>query len=72
MNDYYIEEPEKYKKAIQSISYKCKKCGHNAVIPKFVKKQICSWCGHYVYSDAKEEFKDKFKIESRKLKLNKE
>lgn len=64
----YFEEPEKYKQALQGISYKCKKCGRKAIIPKFVKKQLCSWCGNYVYSDPKEEFKIKLKEERRKLK----
>lgn len=68
MNGCYLENPEKYKHAMQSISYKCKKCAHKVIIPKFVKKQICSWCGNYVYSDPKEEFKERFKTERRKIK----
>lgn len=39
------------------IKMKCS-CGHSLVIPVFVDKQVCSWCGHYVYRDKKLEFKE--------------
>lgn len=37
------------------------KCGHKTVVPVWVDKQICSWCGHYVYRNKQVEFKDKLK-----------
>lgn len=48
-SDYYDE-----------IKFLCS-CGHKIVIPKWVEKQICSWCGHWVYRNKKLEFKDRLK-----------
>ena len=42
------------------VKIKCK-CGHRVVVPMWVDKKICSWCGKYVYRNKKEEFKDKVK-----------
>lgn len=36
-------------------------CGRRVVIPVWVDKQLCSWCGHYVYRNKKLEFKEKLK-----------
>ena len=36
-----IEEYDKVK-------YMCK-CGHRVVIPKWVDKMPCDWCGNYVF-----------------------
>lgn len=36
------------------IKYKCK-CGHKVVIPKWVDKQLCGWCGHWVFKSKKDE-----------------
>ena len=35
-------------------------CGHTVVIfpMEHRNKKICSWCGHYVYLNEKEKFKD--------------
>lgn len=42
-------------------SYKVRcKCGHTIVMVKR-SKVLCSHCGHYVYKDKKEEFKDKMR-----------
>lgn len=30
------------------VKYKCK-CGRRVVIPKWVDKQLCDWCGNYVF-----------------------
>lgn len=35
----------------------CKHCGHGVLIPKKKTKVICSWCGNYVFENAREEFK---------------
>lgn len=37
------------------VKYTCK-CGHRVVIPKYKDKQICSWCGDYVFKNGKDEF----------------
>ena len=49
------------------VKYKCK-CGHNVIIPKWVDKNICSWCGNYVFKDKKTEFEYRMqeKINKRK------
>lgn len=38
------------------VKYICK-CGHRVVIPKWVDKQLCDWCGRYVFKDKRSEFK---------------
>lgn len=37
------------------------KCGHRIYIGNRYKKCICSWCGHMVYVDKKDEFKSLLK-----------
>ena len=59
MNNEFIEDPLAY---IDS----CRKCGRKAVIPAGVKRQICHWCGHWVYADKKVEFREKIKEIKRK------
>ena len=36
-------------------------CGHSIVFPPTSKtnKTICTWCGHFIYKNDKEEFKEK-------------
>ena len=36
-------------------SSKCSNCGHSMLIGR-KGKVICSWCGHYIFKDKKEEF----------------
>ena len=40
--------------------FRCK-CGHRVIIPKWVEKQICDWCGNYVFRDKKKEFEYRLK-----------
>lgn len=42
------------------IKYKCT-CGHIVVIPVYVDKVLCDWCGNFVFRDKKEEFKYRMK-----------
>ena len=51
------------------ISKKCV-CGHTNHIPSYKKKTICSWCGRTVYKSDLEKFKEKLKIEIRKVSKN--
>ena len=37
------------------VKYQCKNCGHKVVIPYWVDKQLCDWCGHYVFKNKKDE-----------------
>lgn len=42
------------------VKYRCT-CGHRVIIPARVDKQICSWCGNYVFKNNQEEFKYRLK-----------
>lgn len=56
---------EKYHKIATNNSVKCK-CGHSMKITNKYKRQICRWCGHWVYKDKKTEFEYKLKEQLRK------
>ena len=56
-----VKEFERLTDELDKVKYKCSKCGHKEIIPKWVDKQICSWCGSYVFKDKKEEFKYRLK-----------
>ena len=60
------EEYERLSREYEKVRYKCK-CGHSVIIPAWVDKQLCSWCGNYVYKDKKDEFKNKIKEMSKRL-----
>lgn len=34
-------------------------CGHRVAMPSYINKLICTWCGHTIYKNKKEEFIDK-------------
>lgn len=53
-----VKEFERQSKEYDKVKVKCK-CGHRLVIPVWVDKQICSWCGHYVYRNKQLEFREK-------------
>ena len=42
------------------VKYKCK-CGHSVIIPVWVDKNVCDWCGNYVFRDKKKEFEYRVK-----------
>lgn len=48
------------------VKYPCKHCGHRVVIPKWVEKQLCGWCGHWVFKNSKDEFKFRMKERMKK------
>lgn len=54
-------EFERMTKEYDKVKYKCSKCGHKVVIPVWCDKNICDWCGKYVFKDKKEEFKYRMK-----------
>lgn len=47
----YQRQSDEYAK----VKVQCK-CGHKTVIPVWVDKQICGWCGKFVFRDKKKEF----------------
>jgi len=55
-----IKEFKKMTDEYDKVKYKCK-CGHRVVIPKWVDKQLCDWCGSYVFKDKKREFEYRLK-----------
>ena len=44
---------------------KCKHCGH-VVIMINKKKDICNWCGYYIYRSKKDEFEERLRSEMKK------
>jgi len=56
-----FQSDTKLLKEYANLKIKCKNCNHPQVIPKFVSKAICTWCGFYIYRDKKLEFKDRVK-----------
>lgn len=60
MNNAFIEDPIRYSREMLKLKYKCR-CGHSVIIPVGIKRQICHWCGHWVYADEKMKFREKFK-----------
>lgn len=55
-----IKEFKKMTDEYEKVKYICK-CGHRVVIPKWVDKQLCDWCGRYVFKDKRSEFKYRIK-----------
>lgn len=49
-NKNEVENVEKIHRERQINSYKCK-CGHSVVIRPCMERNLCKWCGHYVYKD---------------------
>ena len=56
---------KKYIDKISQFKSKCSYCGHTTVMLK-QKFIICGWCGHKIYKNKQEEFKDKIKKELKK------
>ena len=54
------EEYKRMSNEYDKIKYSCK-CGHKEVIPAFVDKVVCSWCGRYVFKCQKDEFEFRMK-----------
>ena len=43
------------------VKIKCNHCGRKAISPVWVDKQLCSWCGYYIYRNKKLEFLENMK-----------
>ena len=50
-----IAEIIKYAHILTENSVKCK-CGHTIAMNPKLNKEICSWCGNYVFKTKKDEF----------------
>lgn len=54
------EEFKKLTNAEDKVKYTCK-CGRRVIISSQKDKEICSWCGNYVFKNKKDEFKYRVK-----------
>lgn len=63
---FSYENPTEFMRVMRQVTYRCK-CGHSVVIPAFVNKKICHWCGKWVYKSDREEFKEKLRKEIKKF-----
>lgn len=61
------EEYERMEHEYDKVKYSCT-CGHRVVIPKWIDKGMCSWCGKYVFKNKKDEFKYRINEKLRKDK----
>lgn len=50
------KEFERMTDEYDKVKYMCK-CGHRVIIPMWLDKQLCSWCGNYVFKNKVDEFK---------------
>lgn len=66
----FKEDTKKFESICQN-TIKCK-CGCSNVFNFQTERQICRWCGNYVYKDNKTEFKYKIKEQLNKKRNNKE
>lgn len=57
---YSPDEWKRLTNEYDKVKVRCS-CGRRVIIPVWVDKQLCDWCGHYVYRDKKLEFKEKLK-----------
>lgn len=55
-----LEEYKRMSDEYDKVKYRCK-CGHRVIIPNWVDKQICGWCGRYVFKNKKDEFNYKLR-----------
>ena len=54
------EEWRRMSQEYDKVKYQCK-CGHKVIIPNRIDKNVCDWCGNYVFKDKKDEFKYRVK-----------
>ena len=57
---YTVKEYRRMTEEYDKVLYRCK-CGHRVVIPYWVEKQVCDWCGRYVFKTKEDEFKYRLK-----------
>lgn len=65
---FNYREYDKLTEEYNKVKIKCKHCGHKVIIPVWVDRQVCSWCGYYVYRNKKMEFKDNIKKLMKEMK----
>ena len=55
------KEYQRMSNEYDKIKIKCSYCGRKMVVPMWIDKRLCSWCGHYIFRNKKLEFEDKLK-----------
>lgn len=55
-----LKEYKRMTEEYDKVKYKCR-CGRRVVISNNQDKQLCDWCGHWVFKDKKDEFKYRMK-----------
>jgi len=45
---------------LDKVKYMCK-CGHRVLIPARKNKEVCTWCGKYVFKNKQDEFRFRVK-----------
>lgn len=60
-----FDEIQKYCNEVQKFKVACK-CGHKVMIPYNKGSKVCGWCGHKVYKNGFEKFKERLLKEMRK------
>lgn len=65
---YTDAEFQRLSNEYNKIKIKCKHCGHKVVVPVWVDKQLCSWCGNYVFRNKQLEFKENVKRLMKEMK----
>lgn len=62
------EEFQRGMRTTQQHQYVCKHCGHKQLIPNFMDKNLCDWCGYWVFRNDKDEFKFRMSEQMKKKK----
>jgi hypothetical protein len=61
--DWYRNLTNEYDK----VKFVCS-CGHRVIMPKWVDKRICDWCGRWVFRNKKDEFKYRLQEKMKEVK----
>lgn len=56
MEKLTIKQHKRMTDELDKVKYTCKYCGRRVVITSKQSKNLCDWCGRYVYRNEKEEF----------------
>lgn len=62
-----IGEYNRMVKEYEKVRVYCK-CGHSVIIPAWVDRKLCNWCGRYVKQDKKTKFKYELRKKMRLMK----
>lgn len=70
MNQNNLIKKDKIKAEVYNQNkFPCKHCGHKQLVPNFMKRNLCDWCGHWVFRNDKDEFE--FRMQEQIKRANK-